>query len=106
MRINVRAEGRYGFDEGGNQSFGGTVTAASRQLLRFRLEQNEIIAEGSGDGLLWEQIGSVPRSRYPGDPTLVRVGKMAGANGVGDYQDLGPAGSSKLSGLKVWGVAK
>ena len=28
------------------------------------------------------------------------------AYGVGDYQDLGPAGSSKISGLKVWGTAK
>jgi hypothetical protein len=74
--------------------------------MRFRLEKEEIIAEGSGDGLLWEQIGSIPRSRYPGYPTAVRLGKMAGANGTADFQVLGPSGSCKITGLKVWGGAK
>lgn len=62
--------------------------------LRIRLEKNVIIAEGSGDGLLWEQIGSVRTSRYPGDSPAVRLGTMAGANGAEDFQALAPRGNA------------
>ncbi len=102
VRVNLRAEGRFGADAAGRQFCGGTVLPNGWYKLRIRLEKTEIVTEGSGDGLMWETVATIPRAQHAGDPAAVRVGKMAGDRGNEDWQELGPGGECAVRGLKVW----
>jgi hypothetical protein len=106
VRINVRSEGRYGCDAAGDFTFAGVTTPGSWIRLRIRVEKDRIVGEGSGDGVMWEEIKSIPRDRYPGDPVAVRIGKMGYGQGTEDYEVLGPSGSCKITEMRVYGAGK
>ena len=96
LRINLRAEGRYGVDDGAGQWFGGFVAPNYWYYLRIRVEKDEVLAEASPDGKLWETIQALPRSQFEGDPVAVRVGKMSPGSRAEDHTEPGVAGGSCL----------
>jgi len=103
LRINLRAEGRFGVDDGTNFTFGGFVAPESWYHLRLRLEEEEIVAEASGDEVLWETLQTFPRNQFPGDPVVVRLGKTGPGGRNEDFSDPGPMGACALKDLQVWG---
>jgi len=103
LRINLRAEGRYGVDDGSGQWFGSFVAPNYWYHLRIRVEKNEVLAEASPDGRLWETIHSLPRSQFQGDPVAVRLGKMSPGAKPEDYSDRGlPEGSCAIKSLRAF----
>jgi hypothetical protein len=96
LRINLRAEGRYGVDDGAGQWFGGFVAPNYWYYLRIRVEKDEILAEASPDGKLWETIQALPRAQFEGDPVSVRVGKMSPGSKAEDHTEPGITGGSCL----------
>jgi hypothetical protein len=102
LRINLRAEGRFGVDDGANFTFGGFVAPESWYHLRLRLEENEIVAEASGDEVLWETLQTFPRPQFPGDPVTVRLGKTGPGGRDEDFSTPGPVGSCALKDLRAW----
>ncbi len=103
LRLNLRAEGRYGVDDGAGQWFGGTLIVGSRERLRIVLDAKEIVLEASDDGDFWETIKTFPRDTFGGDPAAVRVGKMTPGDPARDFDPLGPVGACTISALRAFG---
>ena len=102
LRINLRAEGRLGVDDGRGQWFGGFSQPQTEYHLRIRVERTQVLAEFSADGRFWEPIHAVNRSDYAGDPATVRVGKMSNKGPNEDYHILGPPGECKIAALRAF----
>lgn len=47
-------------------------------FVAIRLGESDVAVLASHDGVAWTQITSFPRSDFPGEPRLVRIGKMDG----------------------------
>jgi hypothetical protein len=105
LRINLRAEGRFGIDSAGSQLFGGVVTPGTWFHVRVRIEPKEVIVEASRNGKLWYRINALGRSAFEGDPIAVRLGKMNSAAGAADFTTPGPVGSSAIKDLRVYGAS-
>jgi len=104
LRLNVRAEGRFGVDDGTDFAFGGVLFGGSTYLLRIRLEADTVYAEVSEDGTFWDVIHSLPRDRFPGDPTAARIGKTGPGGRAEDFNDPGIAGGAcALDDLRAFG---
>jgi hypothetical protein len=103
LRINMRAEGRYGVDDGQGQWFGGAILPGSECRLRIRLEAQEVVLEVSDDGDFWATMQTFPRGSFPGDPVAVRVGKMCPGDPTRDHELLGPVGACSLRDLRAFG---
>ncbi|MBI1369492.1 MAG: hypothetical protein GC162_12670 [Planctomycetes bacterium] len=68
----------------------------------IQLDADEVFVLASQDGLTWTQITSFPRADYPGEPRLVRIGKMdVLAMPVNHRGGLGDSGESTISELAV-----
>ena len=103
IRVNVRAEGRFGVDDGANFTFAGFVGPSAWSHLRIRLEEKEILVEVSADGRLWQPLGTFPRDRFAGDPVAVRLGKSGPGARPEDYSLPGPEGKCQVKDLRVFG---
>lgn len=79
----------------------GFADADQYVVLRLRIDAENIIAEARTDWGDWQQLATIPKAKYPGLPDRVRVGKMAGAGGPGDYSDPGPLGDTAILRLRV-----
>jgi len=102
LRINLRAEGRLGVDDGTSQFLAGVATPNTWYHLRVRVEPDQVSGEMSLDGQFWETIGALPRAQFPGDPTVVRLGKMSPGSRNEDFQVLGPVGACRAKDLRVF----
>jgi hypothetical protein len=103
VRINLRAEGRFGVDDGDNFTFGGFVGPGAWHLLRIRIEPKEVLAEASMDGRVWQPLHTFPRDRFAGDPTAVRLGKGGGGGRDEDFSLAGPGGVCRIKDLRAYG---
>ena len=103
VRINLRAEGRFGVDDGPHFTFAGFVAPESWYHLRVRVEPKEVLAEASSDGKLWYPLQTFPRSQFPGDPVAVRLGKTGPGARNEDYSLPGPVGTCRIKDLEVFG---
>ncbi len=103
LRINLRAEGRLGVDDGRSQWFGGFSAPETWHRLRIRLEDKQVLAEISADGRFWEPIHAADRSQFAGAPVAVRLGKMSGDGKNEDHHVLGPPGGCAIKALRVFG---
>jgi len=104
VRINLRAEGRLGVDNGSDFVFAGLSAPNSPYSLRIRLDKTQVVAEVCAGGKLWYPIHAYPRSQYPGDPIAVRVGKTGPGGRAEDFSLAGPPGTSSIRELHVYGV--
>lgn len=64
--------------------------ANSEVYVGVRLEADHVTAVASDDGKSWVELESFPRSDFPGDPKIVRLGKMNLQAQAKNYD--GPAG--------------
>jgi hypothetical protein len=103
LRVNLRAEGRFGVDDGRRQILDGTNLPHSWTQVAFQLDDKEILVLASQDQQPWQELARFPRSEFPGDPGSVRLGKMSPGSRNEDFSTLGPAGVCALQELRVLG---
>ena len=63
----------------------------------LRLESDRVVAVASRDGNAWTELASYPRAEFPGEPKLVRIGKMDLKAQARDHNDPGPVGEGVIS---------
>jgi hypothetical protein len=103
LRVNLRAEGRFGVDDGSAFTFAGYVAPNTWSHLRIRIEEKQILVEGSADGRIWQPLQTLARDRFPGDPLAVRLGKSGPGGRDQDYSEPGPVGTCQIKNLRVLG---
>ena len=103
LRANVRAEGRFGADDGRRQWLEGSLAGRTWTRLAFVLDAQEVVGQGTQDEVAWQEIIRVPRAEFPGDPVAVRLGKMSPGSRNEDFSTLGPSGACTFRQLEVWG---
>ncbi len=65
----------------------------------IRLDVDRIVALASRDGAIWTELASYPRAEFPGEPKLVRIGKMNLKAQAKDHSDPGATGEGVISEL-------
>jgi len=103
LRVNLRAEGRFGVDDGRRQFLEGLAFPNTWTQVVIRLEEKQIVVQASQDGRAWQDLARFPRTEFPGDPTAVRLGKMSPGSKAEDFSILGPGGACAIRSLRVLG---
>lgn len=89
LRVNVRADHRYGVDDGRRTTLAGATPSRGWTALRLRLMPQEVLAEGAAQPGLWAVLAAIPREFYPGDPCAACLGKMSRWCTARDFHDPG-----------------
>jgi len=87
-------------DDGTDFVFPGSTAAATSYWLRIRLEPDQVVVESSPDGDFWDVAQTYPRTRFPGSPSAVRLGKGRPGRAGRGLQPDGPPGH-----VCDWGTA-
>jgi hypothetical protein len=93
------------FDQGHSELFRLATTALDAKLpegvgVTVRLDADKVIVLVSRDGLAWRELAAFPRAQFPGEPKLVRIGKMnMRAEARDNPGDTGPVGQCGISEL-------
>jgi hypothetical protein len=103
LRVNVRGDGRFGVDEGPQQLLEGFIDPGKPCQLAIRLEEKEILVDASQSGGSWQELARLPRASFPGDPGLVRLGKMSPDGKNADFSEPGPEGTSAIRLFRALG---
>ena len=89
------------FDQTGTELFRLGLQAAAPPTngvrVAIRLQTDKVVALASKDGAAWVELASFPRSEFPGEPKLVRLGKMNLKAEAKDYADLGSPGEGAIA---------
>jgi hypothetical protein len=104
IRINLRPGGKqFGIDStAGAQICTGKLSADS-VTVRIRLETDEVIAEAlCALDKNWQKIAGFPRSKFPGSPAKIRIGKTHGHDATDDHSELGPACSATFTRFRIY----
>ena len=72
--------------------------------IRWDKDAVRIIAAGPAMGDLPEEFARFPRGQFPGQPALLRVGKMPNSAGPQDHGDAGPQGFNRIEWIRVHGA--
>ena len=93
------------YGQSGTELFRLALEPASVQSVGTRvavhLLNDRIVALASKDGAAWMELASFPRADFPGDPKLVRLGKMnLKAQALDNPGDLGAAGACTITELE------
>jgi hypothetical protein len=102
LRINLRAEGRFGVDDGARQLLEGNPDPASTCQLVIALDDREVVLHASEAGVL-QEIARFPRTEFPGDPASIRLGKMSPGSRNEDFSTPGPEGACSFQQLQIMG---
>lgn len=108
LRVHLRSEDRrFGYDDTGQVRFGPAATPGVWQSVRIRLDAEQVTLEGMQEGprARWRRIGTLPRSRFPGDPVILRLGKTNAQGTVEDFAEPGRAGVCRARAVRVYGGA-
>jgi hypothetical protein len=108
LRVHLRAEDRrFGYDDTGEVSGGPAATPGTWQQIRIRLEESLITIEGAQEAPRphWRTIATFPRTRFPGDPVALRVGKTNARGTLEDFPEPGEPGVCRARDLRVYGDA-
>lgn len=70
-------------------------------FVAVRLEPQRVVALASRDGAAWTELAAFPRADFPGEPKLVRLGKMNLQAQAKDYSSLGAAGACVISDFNL-----
>lgn len=92
------------FDQSGAELFRLGLTPPKNQIgvaVAVRLEANRVVALASRDGLTWTELAAFPRAEFPGEPKLVRLGKMNLQAEAKDHSDLGAPGKCLISDFNL-----
>jgi hypothetical protein len=103
VRVNLRGpDGRFGVDATGSPQIFASRFASGRVTLRVRVEPTGILIEAMNPDDDWQTLATLPRDKFSGLPTLVRVGKMAGVEGTRDHGEPGKPGSCTIHALRAY----
>jgi hypothetical protein len=105
LRINLRGpEGRFGIDStAASQSITGKLAGGSA-LVRIRLEDQSVVAEAiCPDDASWQKLAEFPRAKFPGKPSLIRLGKTHAVEALDDHSDIGGVGTTRFSSFRIFG---
>ena len=105
LRVNVRAEGRFGVYGHGREILGGVRYPDEPCDLAIVLGDETIRVLTGFSGLQWQALAEIPRTAFPGAPTEVRLGKMGIPTHETDYHIPGPSGACTHRNLRVYGEA-
>ena len=103
LRVNLRAEGRFGVDDGRRQILEGVNLPGLWTQLAIQLEERELVVQASQAQQAWQELARFPRSEFPGDPAAVRLGKLSPGSKNEDFSTLGPPGVCALQDFRVYG---
>jgi hypothetical protein len=102
--VNLRAEGRFGVDDGRQQRLGGLLLMDQAARVTIRLTDERIVVTAT-QSLFQHTLAELPRSDYPGTPSAVRLGKMGPHAGSADFSTVGPAGVATIDDLEILGAS-
>ncbi len=103
LRVNLRAEGRFGVDDGRRQILDGVNLPNAWTQVAIQLDDKEVVVQASQEQQAWQELARFPRSEFPGDPVSVRLGKMSPGSKNEDFSTLGPAGACAVKDFRVFG---
>ncbi|MBI2929322.1 MAG: hypothetical protein HYY24_26960 [Verrucomicrobia bacterium] len=103
LRVNLRAEGRFGVDDGQRQILDGVALPNTWTQVAVQLEDDEVVVQASQDQQPWQELARFPRREFAGDLQAVRLGKMSPGSKNEDFSTLGPAGVCAIKELRVLG---
>jgi hypothetical protein len=103
LRVNVRAEGRFGVDDGSRQILEGTADPGMPCSLIISLEAKDVVVQAAREGGAWEELARFARSEFPGDPAAIRVGKMSPGARNEHFSTLGPGGTCAVHLVQALG---
>ncbi|MCX6923592.1 MAG: alpha-galactosidase [Verrucomicrobia bacterium] len=98
------------FDQTGAELFRLALEPARSQTngirVAVRLLDDHVVALASRDGVAWVELASFPRADFPGDPKLVRLGKMnLKAQPKDNPGDLGSPGEGLIADIEPASMA-
>jgi hypothetical protein len=103
LRVNVRADGRFGVDDGCSSVYGGMILRGDWNHLAIHIGAQDVCVASSVDGHSWSNLRSYPRHDFPGSPLALRLGKMGRHGRLDSHRECGPVGSSQFRCLRVFG---
>lgn len=103
LRINVRRDGRFGFDDGSSSVFSGSIIRDGWNQIAVRICDEVVHLETSANGQLWNELHTFPRCRLNGAPLGLRIGKMGRHGKDEDHSTPGIYGICALTGLQILG---
>jgi len=106
LRVNLRAGGQFGVYGYQHEILGGVRFPGETYLLAIELDAQRIRLQASLDGHVWQVLADVPRSAFPGPPSLLRLGKMGVGRHDTDFHIPGPLGNCAISDLQVFAVPR
>ena len=65
----------------------------------MRLNADKIVVQLSRDGIAWSELTSFSRAEFPGEPKLVRIGKMSGTAEAKNHSTTGTIGEGSITEL-------
>jgi hypothetical protein len=105
LRTNIRKDGRLTVSHNGNENLDASISA--RAPVEFTISWDKefirIAAAGPAMGDLSEEIARFPRSEFPVQPSLVRLGKMPSSTSPSDFSEPGPTGFNRIEWFRLHG---
>ncbi len=103
LRVNLRAEGRFGVDDGHRQVLEGVNLPNTSTQLTIQLDEQEVLVRAYQELQGWQELARFPRAEFAGDPVAMRVGKMSPGSRNEDFSELGPAGQCVINDVRLFG---
>jgi len=103
LRVNLRADGRFGVDDGCSSVYGGTILRNDWNHVAIRIENQKVVVANSVDGESWSTLRVFPRNHFLDAPIAVRLGKMGHHGQCNGALESGSLGVSQFKGLRVFG---
>ncbi len=103
LRVNLRADGRFGIDDGGRQLLEDVNLDGSQFTLTIDWTAEAISIRATCDGRQWQDIARFPRKEFPGNPISVRIGKTDQHSGGNDFTTPGPKGVATIRNVRMVG---
>ncbi len=93
------------FDQTGTELFRLGLTPPVTQtgiVVAIRLEPTRVVALASHNGVGWTELGAFPRGEFPGEPQLIRLGKLnLHAQAHDNPGDLGAPGQCAITAFNL-----
>ncbi|MHB0958350.1 MAG: glycoside hydrolase domain-containing protein [Pirellulaceae bacterium] len=103
LRVNLRAEGRFGVDDGQRQILEGVNLPQTWTQMAVQLNDTEIVIQAAQELQAWQELARFPRHEFAGDPIAVRLGKMSPGSKNEDFSTRGPVGACAIKEFRVLG---
>jgi hypothetical protein len=103
LKVSLRRDDRIAVAVNGSEDMPASISARAPLEITVRWDDKHlhVLAGGPAMGDLAEEIATLGRSDFPGQPKLVRLGKMPNSGAAVDHGDAGPVGFSRLEWFRV-----